>query len=1018
MGNGVLIQSLSFGSFNTVLNNRIGVSATVQALGNGGDGVHFLAEDNCTITGNIIGANGGDGIDIEGYDDGLSTTQSAPNNAVYGNFIGTNAQNSALGNAGNGIRLGLRTSQTTIGQSGASGSNVIGFNGGSGIALVGTVPGPVTFTTIRNNFIGVAANGSTAMPNQGGISVQNATSTFIGGVGSSDGNVISGNAGNGIQFLNSNFADIKGNFIGVDASGSFAVPNGGNGISSNGSPDLVIGGTNGRNIIAGNGGNGISFLSTNNSFVQGNSIGTDASGNLVLGNGGNGIDVQGTNNSIGGAGIGQGNLIAFNGGIGVTVSAGSSGNAIRSNAIFGSGALGIDEGAVGVTANDAGDSDGVQNYPVITSAKTLGTGTRIIGSLNSVAGTDFDLDFFSSSAADPTGFGEGQTPLISQSVTTDNVGNATFNFTVPAVPIGSFITATATRRISPLNSSEFSQSVAVVTPTFSLNDVSIAEGDSGTSNAVFTVTLTPPNTGTITSTVNFATSNGTATAPSDYTSTSGTLTFAPGVATQTISVPIIGDTTIEADETFTVNLSGATNAVIGRATGTGTIVNDDSPAISINSGSVNEGDSGTTNGSFTVTLSQPSALTVTVDYATADGSATAPADYTSTAGTLTFAPGVTSRPLTIPVIGDTVIEPDENFAVNLSKPINATISQAQGTGTIVNDDFAGLSINDVTIDEGDSGTSNATFTVTLSPSNRQTSTVDFATSDGSATAPSDYTSTSGTLTFAPGVATQTIAVPIIGDRSVEANENFAVTLSNPLNATIGRARGVGTIRNDDTAIAPTLALSIAPATISENGPASTCTVTRSGNTSAALVVQIANDNPERVSTPLSVTIPTGSASATFAATPIDNAIADGGATAAITVSATGFSSDSADLVVQDDDTPTLTLTITPDTFSEATGPRAARGVVTRNTATSTPLTVTLDTNNPNKVRLPDTVTIVAGSDNVAFVVGAVDNQLSDGDTTVLVRASAPNFASSTQSVVVTDNDGPPADGGSVVSNTS
>ncbi len=898
----------SSSSGNTITNNRIGVSATGQALGNGDDGVHFDGERGSTISGNIIGANGGDGIELQAIDvDG--ELQGCFSNVIAGNFIGSDAQNNNLGNADNGVNLGLKSAQNTVGQSGASGSNVIGFNGDNGIALIGDPNNVVGFTTIKNNFVGISADGTTALPNQStGISIQNATSTFIGGLGSSDGNVISGNGGNGIEFTNSNFAEIKSNLIGTNAVGNAIVGNGGNGISSMGSTDLVIGGTNGRNVISGNGGNGIILLGSSNNNVQGNSIGTNTTGNAVLGNGSNGVAVQGVNNRIGGTGTGETNFIAFNGATGVSVSVGgaSAGNAIRRNAIFANGALGIDEGAAGVTPNDTPDSDGVQNFPVISSASTLGTSTTITGSLSSIPNTNYELDFFRNTSADPSGFGEGQTFIAKQDVTTDAAGNANFSFTTSAVSAGRFITSTATSLNEGSDQTgEFSRAVLVTTPTFSINDVSISEGDSGTSNAVFTVTLANPGAGS--ATVNFSTANGTATAPNDYTSTSGTLTFGPNITTQTISVPIIGDTTVEANETFTVLLSGATNATLGRATGTGTIINDDVPTLSINSGNVDEGDSGITNANFTVTLSQRSPLTVTVDYATADGSATAPTDYRSTSGTLSFAPGVVTRTITVPIIGDTTVEPDEDFAVNLS---------------------------------------------------------------------------------------------------------------NPANATIGRARGIGTIVNDDTPAAPALALSVAPTTVREGGAAATGTVARNGDTSNALTVQINNGNPLRVSTPSNVVIAAGSISADFPVTPIDNSLVDGNATVAITVAAVGFSDDSANVVVQDDDAPTLTLTIAPSTFSEAAGTRAARGDVTRNTPENTALTVRLATNNNGKVRVPDSVTIPAGSRATSFVIGAVDNRVSDGDTNVLIRASAPNFTSSTQTVSVTDNDSPQSSGSSVVSNTN
>jgi hypothetical protein len=229
----------------------------------------------------------------------------------------------------------------------------------------------------------------------------------------------------------------------------------------------------------------------------------------------------------------------------------------------------------------------------------------------------------------------------------------------------------------------------VVLPTLSIGNVSANEGNSGTTPFTFAVTLSAPSASTVT--VSFATADGTAIAGSDYTATSGTLTFNPGVTTQNVTVNVTGDVSVEPNETFFVNLSAPTNATIATGQGTGTIVNDDAPALptlSINSVSAGEGNSGSTPFTFTVTLSAPSAATVTVAYATANGTATSPDDYAAASGTLTFAPGATSQTISVSVAGDTTIEPNETFFVNLSAPTNATISAGQGLGTIVNDDVA------------------------------------------------------------------------------------------------------------------------------------------------------------------------------------------------------------------------------------------------------------------------------------------------------------------------------------------
>jgi hypothetical protein len=153
-------------------------------------------------------------------------------------------------------------------------------------------------------------------------------------------------------------------------------------------------------------------------------------------------------------------------------------------------------------------------------------------------------------------------------------------------------------------------------------------------------------------------------------------------------VPVVGDSSDEPDETFTANLSDPANAEIADAQATGTIVNDDT-AISIDDVSVAEGNSGTTNAVFTVSLAHASTLQITVTYATADGTATQPGDYTATAGSLSFDPGETQKTISVPVAGDRLDEPNEAFAVNLASPVNGKLADSQGIGTITDDDRNG-----------------------------------------------------------------------------------------------------------------------------------------------------------------------------------------------------------------------------------------------------------------------------------------------------------------------------------------
>jgi len=227
------------------------------------------------------------------------------------------------------------------------------------------------------------------------------------------------------------------------------------------------------------------------------------------------------------------------------------------------------------------------------------------------------------------------------------------------------------------------------TPSVTINNAAQTEGNSGTATLRFTVTLSAAASSPVT--VIYATANGTATAGSDYTAKSGTVTFAPGQTAQTIDVTILGDTIVEPNETFLVRLTSASGATIATSQAIGTIVNDDIsqptlPTLTIAGASIAEGNSGTRNLVFTVSMSKSSTSAVTVRYATANGTATAGSDYNAASGTITFAPGTTTRTITVSVLGDTAVEANETFSVALSSPSGATIATGTASGTILNDD--------------------------------------------------------------------------------------------------------------------------------------------------------------------------------------------------------------------------------------------------------------------------------------------------------------------------------------------
>jgi hypothetical protein len=338
-------------------------------------------------------------------------------------------------------------------------------------------------------------------------------------------------------------------------------------------------------------------------------------------------------------------------------------------------------------------------------------------------------------------------------------------------------------------------------PDVSIDDQSVNEGNTGDALVLtFNVTLSNPSDQTISA--DFTTNDGTATvADGDYTTASGTVTFDPGDTLKTVDVTVTGDDIPEPDETFTVDLSNVTGtANLLDDQGTGTITNDDAtPAISVGDASVLEGDAGDTTLSFDVTMSQVSAGTASVHFATSDGTATVGGgDYDAATGTVTFDPGDDTKQIDVTVHGDTTYEGDETFTVNLSDPLGATIDVDTATGTIQNDDNAPtLSIDDVTNNEGNSATTAFTFTVTKTGGTELPASVDWVTGGGDATPTSDYVANSGTLNFSKTQTTKTITVLVNGDTAFEADQTFDVTLSNESGATISDDTGVGTIKNDD-----------------------------------------------------------------------------------------------------------------------------------------------------------------------------------------------------------------------------
>jgi len=388
-------------------------------------------------------------------------------------------------------------------------------------------------------------------------------------------------------------------------------------------------------------------------------------------------------------------------------------------------------------------------------------------------------------------FAPGQaTATISVPIVSDNVQEpAESFFVVLGNPIGGTIgQATGTVSIPadpPL-------------PSISIVGGSISDLVAGTLN--FTLTMSAARTVPVS--VNFATVSGSATAGSDFGAVSGTVVFAPGQTTAVIGVPIFANAFDEAAETFSVILSGAVGATIGVGNATGTILADPPrPQISIaGPGEVSDAVAGAA--TFTVTLSQPTTMAVTVAYTTVAGSADS-SDFVPQSGVLTFAPGQTSATISVPILANASNETAETFSVVLSSPTNGTISVGSATVTIIADPPSPPAIAEFSIDSvsvSDATNTNAVFTVTRSGDTSGTVSVQYTTQSGGATAGTDFTPVSGTLTFTPGQTTATISVPILADSLGEAAETFTVVLSDATGgAVIINAVGTGTIVADPAA---------------------------------------------------------------------------------------------------------------------------------------------------------------------------------------------------------------------------
>jgi hypothetical protein len=560
---------------------------TVNDVINAGDGVMSLREA-------IIAANGAAGADtivfnipgaglhtinlisalpvitgrvtIDGY---TETGASANTLAVGNNAVLLIELNGASAGAASGLTLGAGSDGSTIR------GLIINRFGTNGIQINSTG------NLIIGNWIGLDATGTADLGNaMDGITVS-ANNNTIGTAAAADRNVLSGNNDEGIDVdPGVTGVVIQGNYIGTNALGTATVPNGLVSDPDSGGARLDGNGTVFQgNVVAGNTNWGVYVTGTGN-ILRGNQIGTDAADTAAQANSGPGIRIAGgSNHVIGGVNAGEGNTIAYNTGNGIEFTSGTStGIAILGNSIFDNGGLGIELGNNGVTVNDPGDGDAgannLQNFPVLTSVVMSGTQANISGSLNSTPNTNFRIEFFSNTAQDGTGYGEGQAYLGFVNVTTDGSGNANFNATLAVTGSeGSVISATATRSDATFtaftDTSEFSQNaVALLGAIVDLNSgpAIVTTGP--------TVLSTTTSTSNLVSSGNFGTA-ASATPPAPWvesgTAGNGSVVLAGGDGRYNWIAGNATGTTISQALTIPASTSNST-AVTTRTTATSTTV--------------------------------------------------------------------------------------------------------------------------------------------------------------------------------------------------------------------------------------------------------------------------------------------------------------------------------------------------------------------------------------------------------------------------------------------------------------
>ena len=605
--------------------------------------------------------------------------------------------------------------------------------------------------------------------------------------------------------------------------------------------------------------------------------------------------------------------------------------------------------------------------------------------------------------------------------------NITVQMTAPAAgPLVSTATVQASEfdPVAGNNGDTESTALAADVLQFTAAQYLVAEG---AVSATILVQRVNPSQATVG--VSYSTGNGSAAAGSDYTTTSGTLTFGPGVASRTFTVPILNDSMHESDETVNVSLSAPTGgASLGSPIAAILTIqdndNDTGEMLKFSAATYSVSEASAT-ATVTVTRTGGSAAGVTVNYAVSGGTAGAGSDFTAVSGTLTFGAGVLSKTFTVAIAPDTLDESDETVALTLSNPTGgATLGTPAAAVLTISDNDAGgvLKFSAATYSVSEASAS-VTVTVTRSGGTASGVTVDYATSGGTGTAGSDYTLAIGTLSFGTGITSKTFTVPILPDTRDEANETVVLTLNNPTGgATLGTPNPA-TLTITDNDVGGTLKLSAATYSVGEAGGSATITVTRSGGLASGVTVNYATGGgtatagSDYSSTSGTLTFAASETSKTFAVPILNDGLGEGNETVNLTLSnpmggATLTTPNAAALTIVDDE---VVLQFSAPTYSVVEGAVNATIKVVRSGPTTGTLGVSYTvtdgtaTTGSDYKTVSGTLSLGPGITSKTFAVPILTDTVDEANETVNLALSGPTGGAllgtqATAVLTISDND--------------